>query len=122
MNPQEQEPVSDASGLCVLWVSDSREAALNMGLMYAVNSLRKGWWSRVRLLVWGPSALLLSHDPELREEVQALSREGGEILACRQCAERYSVAETLERLGVDVRYIGEEFTHMLCSGWKIITV
>jgi hypothetical protein len=54
--------------LVVLWTSGDREVALKMVFMYAFNSRRFKWgWKNVTLVVWGPSAKLLSEDKELQE-------------------------------------------------------
>lgn len=112
----------DEAGLVVLWVTRDREAALNMALMYAKNSRLKGWWERVHLLVWGPSADALAYDAELQAEVAACREAGVEVLACRACAERYGVGETLEGLGITVLYAGEPLTRYLKDGWKVVSV
>ena len=110
------------TGLVVLWISRDPEAARNMALMYAKNSRLKGWWDRVHLLVWGPSADLLAHDRELQDEVAACREAGVEAFACRACAERYGVAEKLASLGLTVLYTGESLTRYLKDGWKVVSV
>lgn len=110
------------TGLVVLWITRDREAALNMALMYAKNSKLKGWWERVHLLVWGPSANILSYDRELQDEVAACLEAGVEVYACRACAERYGVVDQLTRLGAEVLYAGEPLTRYLKDGWKVISV
>lgn len=112
----------DEPGVVVLWVTRDREAALNMALMYAKNSLLKGWWERVHLLVWGPSADALASDTELQAEVAACLEAGVDVLACRACAERYGVAKRLEGLGVTVLYTGSVLTEYLKTGWKVVSV
>ena len=111
-----------APGLVVLWISRDREAALNMALMYAKNSRLQGWWDRVRLLVWGPSAGLLAADPELQAEVAACAEAGVEVLACRACADRYGVAERLGELGLKVVFTGELLSRCLREDWKVVSV
>ncbi|MBG0777951.1 MAG: DsrE family protein [Desulfovibrionaceae bacterium] len=111
------EPV----GLCVMWVSGDREVALNAALMYAHNARRKGWWERVRCLVWGPAAKLLATDRALQKKVKEMATAGVEVLACRRCAMNYKVVEELEALGVDVIYAGEPLTDMLKDGWSVLT-
>jgi len=110
------------AGLVILWITRDREAALNMALMYAKNARLKGWWERVHLLVWGPSANILSHDLDLQAEVAACAEAGVEVFACRACAERYGVADQLSRLGLEVLYTGEPLTRYLKDGWKVLSV
>jgi hypothetical protein len=109
-------------GLAVIWVTRDREAALNMALMYAKNSRLKGWWDKVRLVVWGPSVKLLTEDEELQAEVEECQVAGVELLACKACADRYGASSALEALGVEVIYMGEPLTRYLKQGWKVLTV
>ncbi|MCX7711435.1 MAG: DsrE family protein [Clostridia bacterium] len=108
--------------LAVLWTSPDREVALKMAFMYTRNSERYGWWDVVRLLVWGPSAKLLSEDEELQAYVREMLENNIEVIACKACADMYGVGEKLSSLGVEVVYIGESFTQMLKSDWKVITI
>jgi hypothetical protein len=110
------------AGLVVVWITGDREAALNMALMYAKNSRLKGWWDRVRLVVWGPSARLLAEDAELQAEVEDCQAAGVELLACKACADRYDVAPALTALGAQVIFMGEPLTQYLKQGWKVLTV
>ncbi len=108
--------------LCLVWTAADREVARNMVFMYGANSLIRGWWDEVRLLVWGPTARLLAEDAELRPDVEDLRAAGVELLACKACADRYGTSAALEDLGFRVFYVGEEFTRMLQGGWTVLTV
>lgn len=108
--------------LLVLWTSGDREVALKMAFMYALNSKLKGWWNEVRLLVWGPSAKLLSGDIELQDYVKRMNEAGVQIMACRACSDSYGVSETIAALGIEVVYAGEPLTSFIKEGWHIITV
>ena len=107
--------------LVIIWTSRDREVAKNMVFMYAKNSRLKGWWPRVRLVVWGPSAALLAEDAELQAELEQLAGAGVELLACRACAERYGVSERLESLGIQVIFMGQPLTDYLQSGLTVLT-
>ncbi|WP_449242819.1 DsrE family protein [Desulfovibrio sp.] len=108
--------------LCLVWTTPDHEVARNMVFMYGANSLIKGWWDSVRLLVWGPTAKLLAEDPGLRPDIEDLRAAGVELLACKACADRYGAAAALEDLGFRVLYAGEELTRMLQGGWTVLTV
>jgi hypothetical protein len=108
--------------LVVLWASQDREVAMNMVFMYTKNSKRKGWWKNVRLVIWGPSARLMTEDPELQAELAALKTAGVELQACKACADRYGVSEKLADMGVDVMYMGQPLTQYLKSDCTVITV
>jgi hypothetical protein len=107
--------------LVVLWTSGDREVALNMVFMYTFNAKRRNWWSEVSLIVWGPSSKLLSEDKELQEEVKKMKEVGVILEACKACSDRYGVTEDLEKLGIDVRYIGVGLTEYIKEGRSVIT-
>ena len=48
--------------LAVIWSSRDKDVALNMVFMYTRNSKLRKWWNDVRLVVWGPSAKLISEE------------------------------------------------------------
>ena len=92
--------------LVVLWTSGDREVALKMVFMYARNARLKGWWEQVILVVWGPSAKLLSSDAELQKQIGQMKEAGVVLEACRACADLYGVSAELENLGIEVKYMG----------------
>jgi hypothetical protein len=107
--------------LVVVWTSGDREVARKMVFMYTKNARLRNWWGRVRLVVWGPSAQLLSVDLELQEELEDLKAAGVELVACKACAALYGVADQLRALGVEVMFMGQPLTEMLKSGWTCLT-
>jgi hypothetical protein len=106
---------------CIVWSSGDRDVALKMVFMYAPNAVKHEWMDEVRLLIWGPSAKLLSVDRELQEQLQVLADAGVELLACKACADSYGVSEQLEKLGVTVRYTGQLLAEMQQTGWHMLT-
>jgi hypothetical protein len=115
------ENIAVSDSLLVIWTSGDREVARKMVFMYTKNSRLKGWWGRVRLVVWGPSALLLTQDLELQEELEELKAAGVELLACKACADLYGVTDKLRTLGIEVIYMGQPLTEMLKAGWHCLT-
>ena len=113
--------MSDPNKLLVVWSSADREVALHNVFMYTHNAKKHGWWEQVRLLMWGPSDRLLTEDAELQAKVKAMIADGVEVLACKACADRLGVGETLEELGVNVFYTGTALTEMLKEGWTTLT-
>ncbi len=107
--------------LVVLWTSGDKEVALNMVFMYVYNSKSNDWWDEVTFVIWGPSAKLLAEDQELMKEIRSFEDVGIELKACKVCADRYGVTEDLERLGVDVKYMGEPLTEYVKEGRKLMT-
>lgn len=111
-----------ANSLAILWTSSDREVALTMAFMYAKNAKTQGWFQRVRLVVWGPSAEVLAMDHDLHLQVPILRKAGVELLACKACADLFDVADRLQGFGVIVMPMGEELTTMLKDGWNVLTV
>lgn len=108
--------------LCVIWSSNDPEVARSMVFMYAHNSKRKEWWSEVKLVVWGPSALLMAEDESLQSYIGPMKQDGLILQACRACADMHGVTEKLEALGIEVIYTGEPLTEMLKSDeWAVLT-
>ena len=108
--------------LVVLWTSGDRDVALNMVMMYTLNSRLHNWWQDVTLLIWGASSKLLLQDEELQLYIPKLKEVGVEVIACKKCAENLGVVEQLEQLGVNVFYTGETLTQFLKSGTKMLTI
>lgn len=114
--------MSEKNSLVVLWTSGDREVALNMVFMYTLNSKLKDWWEDVRLILWGPSSKLLSQDEELQEKLEEIKEAGVTIEACKACAENYGIVDDLEKLGIDVYYIGEQLTKYIKEGRKVLAL
>jgi len=117
----QQESSMKTSKLGVVWTSGDRDVALKMVFMYTLNAKSRNWFDEVRLVVWGPSAKLLSVDEELQQEVAKMKDAGIELVACKACADSYGVSEKLEQLGVEVKYMGVPLSDMLKQDWKVVT-
>jgi hypothetical protein len=117
------EPQAEATGSrqCIVWSSGDRDVALKLVYMYTYNAKKQGWMDEVRLLVWGPSAKLLSVDLELQKQLKQLEEVGVELLACKGCADSYGVSEDLEKLGITVKYTGQLLADMQKTGWHVLT-
>jgi hypothetical protein len=108
--------------LVVLWSSGDREVATKMAFMYTLNAKRRGWWKDVTLVVWGPSAKLLTEDSELQDRIEEMTEAGVGLLACKACSDSYGVSESLEKLGIEVKYMGEPLTQILKDDYqRVIT-
>ena len=107
--------------LFVIWSSGDREVATKMVFMYTLNAKRRGWWNDISLIVWGPSAKLVSQDKELQAKIKEIKDAGVELMACKACSDSYGVSDTLEELGIHVKYMGEPLTQILKGNDKIIT-
>jgi len=107
--------------LVVLWTSGDREVALKMAFMYTYNSKKYGWWDDITLVVWGPSAKLLSTDKELQDYIKKMLNSGITVKACKGCSDMYGVSKQLSDMGITVKYMGE-LTNYLKEGRHILTL
>jgi len=113
--------MDEPSRLCVVWSSADPEVARNVCLMYTLHAKKQGWFDVVHLVVWGPSAKLLAEDEAIQTEVKAMQNIGVVTEACVVCAQRYGVDDTLKKLGLEVKGMGEPLTKRLKDNWKVIT-
>ncbi|MBN2013116.1 DsrE family protein [candidate division KSB1 bacterium] len=109
------------SKLAVVWTSGDPEVANNVCLMYTHAAKQNNWFDDVRLIVWGPSARLLSQDNALQEKIHAMLQDGIIVEACVACADHYSISENLRAMGIDVKPMGKPLTDYLQTDWKVIT-
>jgi len=107
----------------VVWTSGDRDVALKMVFMYTYNAstTRFGWWQDITLVIWGPSAKLLSVDTELQDYVHKMKEAGVTLEACKACADMYEVSDELAGLGVDVKYMGDVLTNYIKEGRHVLT-
>jgi hypothetical protein len=122
-NAQEKSSpkIEEPSKLLVLWTSGDREVAIKTAFMYTYYSKKGNLWNEVCLVVWGPSAKLLSEDKELQDYVKKMRDAGVIIQACKACSDMYGVSDSLTKMGIDVKYMGKPVTDMLKSGWVNLT-
>jgi len=113
--------IKDSEKLVVLWTSGDPEVAKKMVFMYTYNAQKNGWWKDITLIIWGPSAKLLTEDKELQETIKNMGEIGIHLLACKGCADQYDVSEDLENLGIEVKYIGVELTDFIKGDYHLVT-
>jgi hypothetical protein len=111
----------NSNKLAVLWTSGDPEVAEKVCFMYTLNAKKQGWFDEVVLIVWGPSAKLLTENKMLQDYVKRMQEAGVRIEACIACARMYGVDETLKSYGIDVKGMGVPLTGYLKSGWRVLT-
>ena len=123
-SPQSTEPtvIPANEKLVILWTSGDRDVALKMVFMYTYNAKTRGWWGDITLVVWGPSAKLLTEDEELQGYMDKIMEAGVTVRACKGCADQYGISGKLEELGITVLYIGKELTNYIKEGREILTI
>ena len=99
--------------LVILWTTAEKDVFTKVAYMYGLNSKKHDWWKEVILIIWGPSSKLLAEDKELQENIQAMKEEGVTLTACKWCSDEYGVSENLEKMGIDVKYMGKPLTEFI---------
>ena len=93
-----------------------------MVFMYAINSLIRGWWDEVTVIVWGPSAKLVATNSGVQDKIELAKAQGVNISACIACASQYGVVEELKQLDLEVIPWGEKLTGLIQNNEHIITI
>ena len=112
---------SEKQQLAVVWTSSDPEVAEKVCFMYTQNARLKGWFDEVVLVVWGPSAKLLSENKVLQDRVKQMIADGVKVEACVACAKMYGVADQLTAIGIEVKPMGPVLTVYLKENWKVLT-
>ncbi|MDR0725733.1 MAG: DsrE family protein [Prevotellaceae bacterium] len=107
--------------LNILWTTGDRITSLNMLSIYVLNSKLRGWWKDINVIIWGASAKLVASDTQVQTEVMEMIRSGVHIEACKDCSDVCGVSDELEKLGVEVKFMGESLTRYIKSEY-IITI
>jgi hypothetical protein len=113
---------NNTSKLAVLWTSGDPDVAEKMAFMYTFNAKKQGWFDEVVLIVWGPSAKLLSENKMLQDYVKKMQEAGIKVEACMACARMYEVDSKLQELGIDVKGMGVPLSNYLKDGWKVLSL
>lgn len=108
--------------LVILWTTDNRETIFNMLSMYAINSKNRGWWNNVEVIIWGASVKLAASDTQVQAEILEMLHAGIEIIACRSCSENFGVTSSIEKLGVEVKYIGSTITEYIRNDGNMLAI
>ena len=110
------------SKLAVLWTSGDPDVAEKMAFMYTYNAKKQGWFGEVVLIVWGPSAKLLTENKMLQDYVKKMQDEGIKVEACIACARMYGIEDKLKGMGIDVKGMGSPLSNYLKEDWKVLSL
>ena len=108
--------------LYILWTTGDEKTAENMVFMYGHNSMKKGWWNKVTVIIWGAASELAAENNCIQERIKEMINDGVSFIACKACADKLGVTGRLEQLGVDVFYTGETLTDIIREGKKLLSV
>ena len=118
---QQEKPEETPDKLVIVWTSDDPYLAERMVLMYAHAAKTAGWFKEVTVIVWGPSAKMVSENLKIQEKLKAMQNDGVVIEACIACANMYEVADDLKGLDIDVKGMGKPLSDYLKSDAKVLT-
>ena len=114
--------MAEKTHLYVLWTNDDLITAEKMVFMYTINSLKKGWWQEVTLIIWGATAKLVAGNHIIQTLIKQAEEAGVHLTACKACADQLGVTETLEKMNIEVIYWGEPLTRILKAEEALITI
>ena len=112
----------EKKSLYILWISGDPVTAEKMVLMYGHNALLKGWWENITIIIWGASAALVVGSVPIQEKIGQMIRDGVDFSACKACADQLGASETLESIGVEVKYWGVSLTELVKEEKYLLTI
>ncbi len=111
----------DSDKLVIVWTSDDPYLAERMILMYTHGAKTAGWFNEVTMIIWGPSAKMVSENLEIQKKLKAMQEDGVELLACIACAREYGVVEDLRNLDIEVKGMGKPLSDYLKGDASVMT-
>jgi hypothetical protein len=114
--------MNESKKLYILWTNADIHTSLHMVFMYAKNSMLRGWWDSVTVIIWGATAKLAAENEVIINEIVLAKNLGVHISACIACARQLGVVDNLEKQGIEVKGWGEPLTEILNNGDKLLTI
>jgi hypothetical protein len=108
--------------LHILWTTDNKITSLNMLAIYVLTAKSRSWWKEINVIIWGASAQLVAHDAQVQTEVMEMLKMGISVEACKDCSDVCEVTDDLEKLGVNVRFMGAPLTDYIKAGEPVLTI
>jgi len=104
-----------ASKVMVIVSTAEKEKALT-GIMYAVNSQKNKWVDDLKVIFFGPFENLMCEDEEVSRAASRLL-EYETPIACKFLSDRDGISENLEKMGVNVDYVGSLISGYIDEGY-----
>ena len=101
--------------LVILSTSDAGKA--QTGAMYALNALKHGWMEDIKLILFGPAQDLILQDEQFRNLVQQYQEIEENVVACKFISDRDEKSEALDKIGIQVKYVGEMISNYIKDGY-----
>lgn len=98
--------------LIIVWTTDNSAVALNMLVLYVVNSKKRAKWDKVNVIISGISAKrLVLYDNQVQREVLRMINLGIDIKASKACNDVSEITCKLEKIGIKSISLNELSTH-----------
>jgi hypothetical protein len=107
--------------LVVVWSSADPDVAMSMTFMYTHAAKRNRWFEDVTLVIWGPSARLITENEALQQKIKSMQDDGVVVEACITCARMFGVEEKLSHMGFDVKSMGLPLSEYLKKDARVLT-
>jgi len=104
-----------ASKVMVIISTAEKDKALT-GIMYAVNAQKNKWVDDLKVIFFGPFENLVCDDEKVAEAASRLL-EYETPIACKLLSDRHGISENLEKMGVNVDYVGSLISGYLDEGY-----
>ena len=105
-----------ASKVMVIVSTSEKQKALT-GIMYAVNAQKNKWVDDIKVIFLGPFENLLCEDEEVVAAAsQLLDYETP--TACKFLSDRDGISEKLEKIGINVEYVGSIISGYIEEGYS----
>ena len=98
-------------------ISTSNAGKAQTGAMYALNSLKYGWMEDVKVILFGPAQDLLLEDEKFRDLIQEYMEIEENVFACKFISDRDEKSDDLDKLGIQVKYVGEMISNYIKDGF-----
>jgi len=108
--------------LTILWTNADPITSKLMVFMYAENALKRGWWEKVTIIIWGATAQLVAENEDIQDKLLAIKESGVDVEACIACASELGVSEKLSTLGITLKKMGGPLTEIIKSGENLLSI
>ena len=104
-----------ASKVMIIVSTAEKDKALT-GIMYAVNAQKNKWVDDLKVIFFGPFENLICEDEGVAQAASKLMDYETPI-ACKYLSDRDGISENLEKLGVNVDYVGSLISGYIEEGY-----
>jgi hypothetical protein len=108
--------------LTILWTNDNPETSELMVMMYATNSMKLNLWDKLTVVIWGATSKLVAENTMIQELITEAKNAGVIFSACQSCAEKLGTKDTLQNLGIELKYWGSPLTEIIKNNENLITI